>query len=264
LGKGGRAEKRCRVKITFYPAETLSKGKDNFDSILTGVADISWVSLAYTPGLFPLTELFFVPHMGNISAETCTRIYHELYEKFPQIRAEYSKVKVLWTHIGSPAGLLSAKKPIRRLEDLEKVVIRAVGPNGETAKALGASPVSMTRARRLYGHGKRECRCCACTAGGAHHIQAERGNKVYYHWVSGRLRALFDRDESQGLECFAAGYPADHGRGEPKIAFLNSRGWDKKEQQAIELMRSKGEVVTLSAEEAEKWRARLMPLWISG
>jgi len=259
--KAVEARSGGRVKVTFYPGETLSKGKDNFDSIVTGVADIAWVSLAYTPGLFPLTELFFVPHMGNISAETCTHIYHELYEKFPQIRAEYSRVKVLWTHIGSPAGLLSAKKPIRRLEDLEKMVIRAVGPNGETAKALGATPVSMTvpDVYMAMERGSVEAALVPLEA-----LITFKLNEVTKYITTGFQGGYGPYLTGMNLKVWNS-LPPDIQRimdeESPKIAFLNSRGWDKKEQEAIELMKSKGGVINLSAEEAEKWRAKLMPLW---
>jgi len=250
-----------RVKITFYPGETLSKGKDNFDSAVTGVADIAWVSIAYTPGLFPLTEIFFAPRMANISAETCTHIYHELYEKFPQIRAEYSKVKVLWLHIGSSAGLLSAKKPIRRLEDVEKMVIRAVGPNGETAKALGATPVSMT-VPDVYMAMERGSVDAALVP-----IEALIGFKL--HEVTKYLTLGFQAGYGPYLTAMNLkvwnSLPSDIQRimdeESAKAAFLNARGWDKSEKDAIELMKSKGAVINLSEEESERWQVKLKPLW---
>lgn len=93
-------EKRSagRIKVTFYPAQTLCKAKDNYDAIVSGLADIAFASIAYTPGRFPLSEILFLPYIGSVSAQNSSRILQELYKKFPKIMAEYSEVKVLWLH----------------------------------------------------------------------------------------------------------------------------------------------------------------------
>jgi TRAP-type C4-dicarboxylate transport system substrate-binding protein len=147
------------------------------------------------------------------------------------------------------------------LEDLEKMVIRAVGPNGETAKALGATPVSMTvpDVYMAMERGSVEAALVPLEA-----LITFKLNEVTKYITTGFQGGYGPYLTGMNLKVWNS-LPPDIQRimdeESPKIAFLNSRGWDKKEQEAIELMKSKGGVINLSAEEAEKWRARLMPLW---
>jgi TRAP-type C4-dicarboxylate transport system substrate-binding protein len=252
-----------RVKVTFYPAQSLCKAKDDYDAAVTGIADIAWHSIAYTPGRFPLTEVFFLPFLGSVSAETANNVYQELYKKFPEFRKEYSEVKVLWLHIGSSAGLLSAKKPIRKLEDLQKVLIRAVGPNAAVAEALGATPVSMSAPDTYLAMEKGTVDAAFIptealisfklsevtnylTVGG------ESGFGPYCTAMNLRVWNSLPPDIQKIIEEESA-----------KASVMNSRGWDLQEQAAIELMKKTPgkEVIYLSPQEVDRWRAKVQPLY---
>lgn len=257
-----------RVKVTFYPAQSLCKAKDDYDAVVTGVADIAWHSIAYTPGRFPLTEIFFLPYLGSMPAERANNVYQELYKKFPEIRKEYSEIKVLWLHIGSSAGLLSAKKPIRRLEDIQKLLVRAVGPNAPVAEALGATPVSMSAPDTYLAMEKGTVDAAFIptealisfklsevtsylTVGG------ESGFGPYCTGMNLRVWNSLPPDIQKIIDEESA-----------KASVLNSRGWDSKEQAAIELMKKTPgkEVIYLPREEVDRWRAKVQSLyekWIS-
>ena len=252
-----------RVKVTFYPAQSLCKAKDDYDAAVTGVADIAWHSIAYTPGRFPLTEVFFLPYLGSVSAEKANNVYQDLYKKFPEFRKEYSEVKVLWLHIGSSAGLLSAKKPIRKLEDLQKVLIRAVGPNAAVAEALGATPVSMSAPDTYLAMEKGTVDAAFIPTEAL--ISFKLSEVTNYLTVGG--------ESGFGPYCTAMNLrvwnslPPDIQKiideESAKASVRNSRGWDLKEQAAIELMKKTPgkEVIYLSPEEVERWRAKVQPLY---
>jgi TRAP-type transport system periplasmic protein len=252
-----------RVKVTFYPAQSLCKAKDDYDAAVTGITDIAWHSVAYTPGRFPLTEVFFLPFLGSMTAEKANNVYQDLYKKFPEMQKEYSEVKVLWFHIGSSAGLLSAKKPIRKLEDLKKLLVRAVGPNAIVAEALDATPVSISAPDTYLALQKGTVDAAFIPTEAL--ISFKLSEVVNYLTVGGES-GFGPYITVMNLKVWNS-LPPDIQKiideESAKVSFLNSRGWDQQEQAAIDLMkRTPGKEVTyLSREELARWRAKVKPLY---
>ena len=134
-------EKRTngKVKITYYPGGSLLNGPKMYDGIRKGITDIGMSAFAYNRGVFPAMEAFDLP-LGYISGRSNTFIVNDFYDKFKP--KELSRVKVLYLHAHGP-GLLLSKKPVRTMDDLMGLKIRAVGSGSKEAEALGAVPVSM-------------------------------------------------------------------------------------------------------------------------
>lgn len=135
-------EKRTggRIKITYYPGETLISADKVYNGILSGIADIGHSVFGYNRGVFPAMESFSLPH-GFRSAPEATRVVNEFYKHFKL--EELSKVKILYLHAHGPA-MLHSKKKIERLEDMHGVKVRSYGFNAAMVKALGGIPVSMS------------------------------------------------------------------------------------------------------------------------
>lgn len=125
-----------RVKFEYYPGGTLLKATEMFDGIITGIADIGYSHVEYTPGRMPVTECLDLP-LGYPSAWVGSQVANDFYNKFKP--KEFDKVKVLFMNTSNP-NLIISRKPVRKLEDLKGLVIRAPGRVGEVIKALGASP----------------------------------------------------------------------------------------------------------------------------
>jgi TRAP-type C4-dicarboxylate transport system substrate-binding protein len=131
-----------RVKITIYPGGALGRPPEQYDAAATGIVDIAYGLHCYTPGKFPLTSVLELPFLVN-SGKAGSRVLWDLYEKFPQIRAEHPGVKVLWlwTH---DAGQLVTNKPIRTMSDLKGMKLRCPSASQKAViQAWGASPVMM-------------------------------------------------------------------------------------------------------------------------
>lgn len=130
-----------RVKIQIYYSQTLAKGPDIFNAVKTGVADIGWCFHGYWPDMTPLSDVITLPSMPFTKAEKGSEVLWKLYEKFPSIQREYQDVKVLMLWTSEPYKLITSKKPVKTLEDIKGLKIRAVGgPPSEQMKALGAIP----------------------------------------------------------------------------------------------------------------------------
>jgi TRAP-type transport system periplasmic protein len=134
-------EKRTngRVKVTMYPGGTVMGMDQMYDGVTKEVADIGFSIFSYHRGRFPLTEVIDLP-LGYKNFSTPTRLVNAYYKKFKP--KEMDDVKVLFLE-GYGPGLLHAKKPINKLEDLKGMKIRAHGVSGKIVSALGAAPVGM-------------------------------------------------------------------------------------------------------------------------
>jgi TRAP-type C4-dicarboxylate transport system substrate-binding protein len=136
---------RGNVKINVYFSNALAPIPEMFDSAVSGVADIS-EGIAYaTPGRFPLTETVMLPELGLKTSLSCSKALWHLYKTFPEVKAEYPGVKMLWLHVTPGTKIITRKKPVRSLEDLKGLKIRVSGTTAvKIGKALGFTPVSMS------------------------------------------------------------------------------------------------------------------------
>jgi len=137
-------EKRTdgRVKITYYKGGSLLKANATYMGVVEGAADIGLAHVLYTPGRMPVTEVCSLP-LGYPNPWVGVYVLNDFYERFKP--KEWDNVRVLWMHC-SGVTILMTKRPVRRLQDLKGMIIRAPGNIGKTIKALGgtAAPTLMS------------------------------------------------------------------------------------------------------------------------
>jgi TRAP-type C4-dicarboxylate transport system substrate-binding protein len=127
------------VAINTYPGGTLLDAKNMMDGVIAGQADIGCLCTPYQPGRFIVTNAASLP-LGFPDATVASLTVWDLYRK--QKPEEFAKVKVLTMFTCAPANIYS-KKPVRSLEDLKGLPLRASGKIAEALQALGATPVGM-------------------------------------------------------------------------------------------------------------------------
>ena len=132
-------EKRTngRVKIEVFPGSVLSGASENYDCVANGVSDLGMSGLAYSKGLFPLTECLDYP-MGYPNGATATRIANAFLEHFKP--AEFKDTHILFLHAHGP-GILASTKPIENLNDFKNLSIRGTGISSEIIKHMGGNAV---------------------------------------------------------------------------------------------------------------------------
>ncbi len=130
-----------RVRVKIFPGGTLGDAAQLADAVKSGITDIAFIVPTYTTGRFPRSAAFDLPFLFD-DALHATKVYYDLYDEY--IADDFKDYKVLWLLSCGPGQFHSVKKPIRTLEDLKGMKMRA--PSAPMSRAFtlwGANPVSM-------------------------------------------------------------------------------------------------------------------------
>ena len=133
-----------RVKVQTFPGDTLFKTRtDTVESIKAGLADVAFMyAFAYSPQ-FDLIDAVSIPFFAP-NAEVASRTAWALYEKFPEIQAQWKDVKLLSAWATEPYILITRDKQIKTLEDFKGMKLRVTGAMAtEMMKGLGGQPVAI-------------------------------------------------------------------------------------------------------------------------
>jgi len=132
-----------RFKVQYFPGGSLLKGPSMFDGIKSGLADIGYSHVYYTPGRFPVSEMFGLP-LGIPCHWVGVHAWNDFVYKFKP-KEGFEKIKVLWYAGSGPTVLLTKGKQVKKMEDFKGLIIRAPGQLGEMVRALGgtAAPTPM-------------------------------------------------------------------------------------------------------------------------
>lgn len=128
-----------RVKINTFPGGTLLGAKEMFDGVVNGQADIGCLCMAYQPGRFTVTNATSLP-LGIPNAKVGSQILLDLYKNYQP--EPFANVKVLAMFTTAPSNIMS-KKPVRSLDDIQGMNLRASGGAAQILKAWGANQVGM-------------------------------------------------------------------------------------------------------------------------
>jgi TRAP-type C4-dicarboxylate transport system substrate-binding protein len=253
-------EKRTggRVVITPFPGGTLTKAPQVYDGVVTGISDLGNSCFAYTRGRFPVTAALDLP-MGYPNGKVATAVADQFTKT---VAAEELKdVKVLYVHAHGP-GLLHTKTPVRSLEDLKGMKIRATGLSAKVVEALGGVPVAMSQGETYEALQK------GVVEGTFAPIETLKGWKqaevIKYTtecYDIGYTTAMFvvmnlrqwnglAETDQKIIEEVAAEFVAIHGE-----------TWDRADQEGKAFTLSLGnELIPLSAEESARWRQAVDPV----
>jgi len=119
----------------------LGKMDAQYDLIRNGVRDLGWAVPGYTVGRFDLLQGAELPLLCANPA-TCSPVVWKWYSKHGLADKEFTDTKLLITWMGGPYGIHTVK-PVKTLEDIKALKIRAAGPSLPMAKALGMNAVPL-------------------------------------------------------------------------------------------------------------------------
>lgn len=136
FGKDLEERSNGRIKVQYFAGGSLLKAPAIYKGIESGVADIGYSHVYYTPGRMPVSEGIGLP-LGVPSGWVGAHMAFDFYQKFKP--KEWNKVKLLAIHANAPSMVIT-KKPVKTLADMKGLTIRAPGLPGDIISALGGTP----------------------------------------------------------------------------------------------------------------------------
>lgn len=141
------AESDNRIRCQLYPSMQLGGTPARLaDMARNGVADIVWTAPAYSAGKFPRIEALELPFMLPFGAQASDPIIWDFYQQYAH--EDFKDYKVLLVHGDGGMNLHLRSKPVRTLEDMSGLKVRASSRTAaRTLESLGMKPVSMPPAQ---------------------------------------------------------------------------------------------------------------------
>ncbi len=254
-------EKRTNgaVTIDYFPGGTLTKAPQCYDGVVEGISDIGLSCLAYSRGRFPTMAAVDLP-LGYTSGVAATKVANAVYNKFkPQ---EFHDSQVMFFHAHGPGLVHTSKKPVRKLEDMKGLKLRATGNSAKVVQAMGGTPVAMSMPESYQSIQK------GVVDGGVYPVETNKG------WKMGEV-------VDYCTEAFTAAYtttffvvmnsdkwaslPADVQQTITEInvewADKHGKAWDESDLAGREFFLSQGnEIITLDETESARWKAAVTPI----
>lgn len=256
-------EKRTdgKVKITVFPAGTLTKAPQCYEGVVNGISDIGMSCFAYTRGRFPLLEGIDLP-LGYPSGMVATKVATSVAKEFAP--EELSDVKLLYIHAHGP-GILASKKPVETIDDMQSLKVRATGLSSKIVQNLGATPIAMSQPETYESLQKGVVDATLCpmeTLKGWK--QGEVIDSVTDTSAIGYTTSMFvvmnknkwaqlTDQQKKVFEDVSAEWVEKHGQ-----------AWDLADQQGkkfiTEELNPKREIISLSEQEQSKWKQKVQPI----
>ncbi len=254
-------EKRTngQVKVQYFPGQTLTKAKQNYDGVVQGMSDIGFCLFGYTRGRFPVMEVVDLP-LGYPSGVVATKVANDVYNKFnPE---ELKDVEVMYLHAHGPGLLFTSKKPVKSMEDLKGMKIRSHGTSAKVVKALGGTPVAMPMPELYQALQK------GVVEGGLYPFETNKGWKMaevvdyctldlpisytttFYVIMNKDKWASLPEDVKATIKQINKEWVAKH-----------AKAWDESDAEGKAFFLEKGgKIIPLSPEEGEKWKTAVIPV----
>ncbi len=136
------AESKGRMKCQIYPAMQLGGTPPQLlNQVRDGVADIVWTIPGYTPGRFPISEVFELPFVTTTHEATARAVWDFIDEN---AASEFDGLKRIANWVVGPYVIHLRDKELKTLEDFRGMKIRAPSRLGNRMlTVLGATPVGM-------------------------------------------------------------------------------------------------------------------------
>ncbi len=242
-----------RLTVRIFPVNTLVPAPELYDAAANGTADISF-GFRYLPKGNTLGVTFpFI--LGAPDVVVGTKVYDDLWKKFPKPMADdWKDVRILWL-TSSMFQALSTRKAVHSLEDMKGLQIRVPSKEmGDLMKDLGATPAFMSTADFVMGLEKNT------VDGGIIQPGAVQDNKL-----GGKVKYVLDLSLGTPTPVFAAmnkdaynKLPADLKVVIDKSCDFGRQGtidlWVEAWENAQKYFKAEGvEVVRLSPQERARW-----------
>lgn len=248
-----------KVEFEYYPAEQIGKANSYLDLTLSKTIDIGYTS--YSTDRLPLTEIATLPGAYN-SAQEGSKIIWQLMKDY-LAEEEYIKngVRPLYAVALPQYQFVTAKKPVKSMEDIKGLKARVTGTMELGFDELGASPVFMpaTEAYTAMERGTVDGVTFPFTSFAAYQIEAiakystkgaNLGSFTVVYSINEKLYQTLPEEVKDALAQ----------AGDETVEHL-SKFLDEKNEELAEQFSSNIEIYELSDSESAEWDKALEPVW---
>jgi TRAP-type C4-dicarboxylate transport system substrate-binding protein len=137
------SESGGQVKFTFYPLSSLVEPFEAYPATVKGICDLNLIATTFFPSQLKLTSITTQQGILWPSNQAVPKIYMQLYDEFPEIRAEFEGLKLMYAHGYKAADIHHSKKLVRVPDDLKGMKLSAEAPYSQIIEKMGASPVAL-------------------------------------------------------------------------------------------------------------------------
>ncbi len=247
-----------RVKITVYPGGTLTNAPQCYEGVVSGVSDIGMSCFAYTRGRFPLLEGLDLP-LGYPNGMVATKVATEMTRQYQP--AEVNDVHVLYVHAHGP-GILASRRPVRQLEDLADLKVRATGLSSKIVQSLGGTPIAMSQGETYEALQKGVVDATFCpieTLKGWK--QAEVINHVTETSVIGYTTAMFVVMNKDAWNRLSPEVQKVFAEVSDQWVAKHGEAWDQADREGLAYVQElQRQIITLDAAEQQRWQTAVQPV----
>jgi len=258
---GKEIEKRTngRVQVTVFPGGTLTPADKCYDGVVQGISDVCMTVASYTLGKFPLSEVLDLP-LGSKTGLNATKLANEFFNKFQP--KEFNDVKMMYLMAHGPGIIHTSKTPVRKLEDMKGLKIRATGTTAKIVAALGGTPVAMPMPETYDALSKGVAEGVVCP------FEALKG------WKLGEVTKYSTQDYGAAYNLLFIIVMNKAKWNSIKLAdriaiekinkewiIKHGKNWDAIDKEAIDIIKARGnEIIPLSKEENAKFAQAVKPM----
>lgn len=132
-----------RLKFEQYWGRSLTGEAQSVLEMQGGVADVGFILPIYSKAGMNLIRNQTMFYQGANTPEQQEQIFRQLWNEFPQMRAELPDLKTMLIQGGIPPDIITRSRPVRRLEDLRGMKLRAPMEITTVLSKLGVDAVMM-------------------------------------------------------------------------------------------------------------------------
>jgi TRAP-type C4-dicarboxylate transport system substrate-binding protein len=249
-----------KLTVRIFPSMQLGgKPPELYRQMVQGISDICFTLPGYTSNDFPMMALTELPGMAESGADGTRKLWAN-FDRFLAREYQYARVLMLWN--SDTASIMSKSKPVRSLDDMRGLKIRTPSAaQSAQLETLGAIPIDMP-ANQIYNSLDRGVVDAAMIPMSAA-VDFKLIEVARYFTINAPLgrspflvamnRARYDRlapdlkkaiDDSTGL----------------KLSLKGADTYDEQNNAALAAARKDREVITLSAQERQRWVDAFKPL----
>jgi TRAP-type transport system periplasmic protein len=249
-----------KLTVRIFPSMQLGgKPPELYRQMVQGISDICFTLPGYTSNDFPMMALTELPGMAESGADGTRKLWAN-FDRF--LAREYQDARVLMLWNSDTASIMSKSKPVRTLDDMRGLKIRTPSAaQSAQLETLGAIPIDMP-ANQIYNSLDRGVVDAAMIPMSAA-VDFKLIEVARYFTINAPLgrspflvamnRARYDRlapdlkkaiDDSTGL----------------KLSLKGADTYDEQNNAALAAARKDREVITLSAQERQRWVDAFKPL----